>query len=89
MQTISLKIGNKLISQMKKTIDSNGYSTKTEFIREAIRDKIREKEKEMAIRRLEELKGFAKNKHVTDEDLHKTGEKVARKYAKKFGIDLD
>jgi metal-responsive CopG/Arc/MetJ family transcriptional regulator len=89
MQTISLKIGSKLISQMKKTIDTNGYSTKTEFIREAIRDKIREKEKEMVIRRLEELKGFAKDKHVTDEDLREAREKIGKEYAKRFGIKLD
>ena len=49
------------------------YTTKTEFIREAIRDKIKELEKEEALIRVKALYGASKRK-TTDKQLHKAGE---------------
>ena len=57
--------------------------TKTEFIREAIRDKIIELEKQETLNKIEKLFGSSKRK-TTDEDLHKVREKLAKDYEKKF-----
>ncbi len=49
MQTISIKIEQNLVNQMQRMMKSHYYATKTEFIREAIRDKITNlREKEVA-----------------------------------------
>ena len=61
------------------------YTTKTEFIREAIRDKIRELEKEGALLRVKKLYGSSKRK-TTDEQIHKAGEKAFRELEKELGV---
>jgi len=88
METVSLKMENALLSEIDGLLKSHRYSTRTEFIREAIRDKLKDFEKEDAIKKLEKLKGAAKV-HVSDERLHEIGEEIAREYAKKFGIEVD
>lgn len=40
MQTISLKIADQVIIRMDEAIEKHNYSTKSEFIRDAIRDKL-------------------------------------------------
>ena len=64
------------------------YTTKTEFIREAIRDKIDDLETKAALKRLDEFYGASKRK-TTDEDLHRAREKVAREMAREMGIKLE
>lgn len=63
----------------------NRYSTKAEFIREAVRDKIKELEKEQALMRLEKAYGASKRK-TTDKQLHEAGEKAFEEIAKRLGV---
>jgi metal-responsive CopG/Arc/MetJ family transcriptional regulator len=44
METISLKLEENFLSAIKKVMKKHNYMTKTEFIRESIRDKIRKLE---------------------------------------------
>ena len=53
------------------------YTTKTEFIREAIREKIKDLEKEELLLRAKKLYGSSKRK-TTDAQLHAAGEKAFR-----------
>ena len=76
-----------MASQMYKAMKPH-YSTKTEFIREAVRDKLKQIEGDKFLMALKRFQGAAKV-HVSDEQLHETREKIAREYAKKFGISLD
>lgn len=62
MESITIKVEAGLLSKINKTIKDNGYSTKTEFIREAIRKKIEEDEKEMLIKEFLKFRGKAKKK---------------------------
>jgi len=63
------------------------YSTKTEFIREAIRDKILDvKRKKELIEHFAKYYGKAGIK-TTEEQNRKAREEVAKEYAKKFGLD--
>jgi len=52
----------------------NWYSTKTEFIREAIREKVIKLEKQEMLKNSKRLFGSSKRK-TTDEELHKAREK--------------
>jgi Arc/MetJ-type ribon-helix-helix transcriptional regulator len=40
MQTISLKISDQVLMRIDECIEKHNYSTKSEFIRDAIRDKL-------------------------------------------------
>ena len=42
MKTISLKLEKLFLEEIEKTMKKHNYATKTEFIREAIRDKVSE-----------------------------------------------
>ena len=85
METISLKLEHNLLQEIDNTLNKHRYSTRTEFIRDAIREKLSELEKEELLKAVAKLKGFSKRK-TTDEQLHAAGEKVIEKYEKKFGF---
>lgn len=88
MEAVCVKLDDKILKNIELSIKNNNYSTKTDFIREAIRDKLRELEKDRAIHELKKFMGTAKV-HVSDERHEQIREEVAREYAKKFGIKLD
>ena len=45
MESISLKLDRKLLQRMEAVMETHHYSTKTEFVREAIRDKMQKLDK--------------------------------------------
>ncbi len=75
METISIKVEEEFAHEMGRLMRKYHYTTKTEFIREAIRDKIKKLETEEALKRVEKFYGASKRK-TTDEQLHKAGEKA-------------
>jgi len=75
METISLKLDNTFLQDMEHIMKRHRYATKTEFIRSAIRDKMRELEKEERILHLKSLYGASKRK-TTDADIHRAGEQA-------------
>jgi len=83
MENVSLKIETKFEEELEKVMKKNGYATKTEFIREALRDKIRELEKQETLKKMGKLFGSSKHK-TTDEQLHIAGEKAFEQLEKKF-----
>jgi metal-responsive CopG/Arc/MetJ family transcriptional regulator len=64
METISLKMEGKLLHEIDSMIRDYRYSTRTEFIRDAIRTKLNELEKEEAIRNLVLRKNDTKAKNL-------------------------
>ena len=49
METVSLKLGESFAEDMERLMQRHRYTTKTEFIRESIRDKIRKLEEKEII----------------------------------------
>lgn len=83
MESISLKLEDTFLHDIEKTMKKHRFTTKTEFIREAIRDKMRDLEKEEALLRVRKLYGASKRK-TTDEDLHKAGERAFEELEKEI-----
>ena len=75
MESISLKLEDEFLKDIQSIMKKHRYSTKTEFIREAIRDKIKDLEKEELILRAKSLYGASKRK-TTDSQLHAAREKA-------------
>ncbi len=80
METISIKLDKSLANKIDFTLFKHKYTTKTEFIREAIRDKIKELEREELIMK---TYGASKRK-TTDEQIHIAGEKAFKELERKF-----
>lgn len=87
MEALNLKLEKGLLKTIDNSLKRFNYSTRTEFIRDAIRDKLTELQKEEAIKRLAELKGSLKGKARMSEE--EAGELAFRKIADKHGIKLN
>lgn len=83
MEAVSLKLEDSFLHDIEKTMKRFRYTTKTEFIREAIRDKIHDLEKEEALLRAKAFYGASKRK-TTDEELHKAGERAFKELEKEL-----
>jgi len=69
METVSVRFEKRFLQDMEQVMKSHRYATKTEFIREAVREKIRDLETQHALQRLERAYGSGKkDKKITDED---------------------
>jgi len=79
MESISLKLDRKLLQRMEAVMETHHYSTKTEFVREAIRDKMQKLDKGEILRRIDAIAGTSKHR-TTDEDLHRVREELAKKH---------
>jgi len=88
METVTFKLQEEIIEKMDSFLKPLHFSNRTEFIREAIREKLNKIEKDPVIEALEKFKGSA-NAHVSDKRLHEIGEEIFRKYAEKFGVKSD
>ncbi len=83
MQAITIKMEDKFLEELDQKLEEHRYSTRTEFIRDAIREKLSELEKGEILKNLAQLKGSSKRK-TTDEQLHTAREKLAKEYENRF-----
>lgn len=83
VENVSLKIESDFLKMIERVMKRHRYMTKTEFIREAIRDKITELEKQEMLASAEKLFGSSKHK-TTDEDLHRARERLEKIYEKRY-----
>ena len=83
MENVSIKLDGEFLKNIELFMRKHNYMTKAEFIRQAIRDKIEQLEKEEMLRAVDRLAGSVKKKH-TDEELHTVREKLIKKYEEKF-----
>ena len=83
MENVSLKLEPQFLREINRIMKKNRYMTKTEFIREAIRDKMSELEKREMLKQVKKVFGASKHK-TTDEALHKAGERAFKELEKKY-----
>jgi Arc/MetJ-type ribon-helix-helix transcriptional regulator len=77
MQPISVKFEKEFLNDMEAMMKKHRYATKTEFIREAVRDKLEELSKEQLIAEFLKFRGKAKKK-TTYAENKRTKEKVSK-----------
>lgn len=87
MEAISLKLDETMLKNIDHTLKKNNYSTRTEFIREAIRVKLEELKREKLIEEFMKFRGKAKKK-TTYEENRKTRDEVFIEMAKEKGWDI-
>mgnify|MGYP001566377383 CR=1 FL=1 len=85
MEVISLKLEGNLLREIDAKLAKYRYSTRTEFIRDAIRRKLSELEKEQLLKAVAEIRGSSKRK-TTDKDLHIAREKAFRELERKHRL---
>ena len=71
------------VKVIERVMRKHNYMTKTEFIRQAIREKIKELEKQKTLKNVERLFGSSEHK-TTDEDIHRARERAVEILERKF-----
>ncbi|MFH1055168.1 MAG: ribbon-helix-helix domain-containing protein [Candidatus Altiarchaeota archaeon] len=84
MKMITLKLEDGLLSQMDGLSSDFGFSSRTEFIRNALRDKVEEYRLKQAILKLEKSKGALKIKHSSAGGYESAREVAFEKIASRF-----
>ena len=79
MESISLRLEGEILKDLERVMKKYRYSTKTEFIREAIRDKLNDVEKTDVLKNIDRIFGYSKKK-TSEEDLHKARKKLEKIY---------
>jgi Arc/MetJ-type ribon-helix-helix transcriptional regulator len=98
MENISIKLESAVARQIERDMKEFRYSTKTEFIRDSIRAKLKENDAERAKKNawkaLFAARGIfkGKGKAKTEEEWYKWrmeyGEKLAEELAKKYNLKI-
>ncbi len=79
METVCLKMEESLLKEIDSKLTKYRYSTRTEFIRDAIRGKLTDLQKQEMLMAVDRLKGSSKHK-TTDKDLHRIREQMAKEW---------
>lgn len=74
-EMITVKLDDAFLKQIDNVVEMEGYQNRTEFIRNALREKLEEAKLKQAMMEIANLKGASKKK-TTDEELEKIREKV-------------
>ena len=85
MESITIKVNTQMAKEIEKAMKPN-YSTKTEFIRAALREKLEKIKQTESYKELRKYLGILKTK-TTDEELHRIREKVMDRMFKERGLE--
>lgn len=70
MEIVSVKFQEDILKKIDESIKQNNFNSRTEFIREAVRDKLNEVERNMLVNRFIALRGKGKPKdNKTDSQI--------------------
>jgi len=87
MEIITVRFQEDILKKIDESISKHYFNSRTEFIREAVRNQLEEANKQKLIENFLKLKGISKT-NTSDENLEKAREKVGEEIAKKFNIKL-
>lgn len=79
MKSLSIKLDKSLLNEIDKNLVRHRYSTRTEFIRDAVRDKLSDLEKEELLKKVSLLYGASKRR-TTDDQLHQVRKKLEKDF---------
>jgi len=82
-ELVTFKMEHDFLEDVDKTAKSAGFQNRTEFIRNALREKVEEVKLKQAMITLSKLRGKAPRK-TTDEERAKIREKVFEEFEKKL-----
>ncbi|MBI2141886.1 hypothetical protein HYU15_00155 [Candidatus Woesearchaeota archaeon] len=88
METVTFKLQEDVVNKIDAVLKPLHFSNRTEFIRESIREKLNEIERDAVLQQLLAFKGAAKSK-ISDKELHRIRGRIAGEYARKFGVKLN
>lgn len=84
MEAVTVKFQEDVLKRIDKDIEQHNFNSRTEFIREAVRDKLAELSKEELMREFLKFRGKS-TKKTTYEENRKTKEAVSKELMAELG----
>ena len=81
-EMITLKLEDKFLKDIDTIVKKEGYQNRTEFIRNALREKLEEAKLKQAMQEIAHLKGASKRKPITEEEYEEMRKKGWEKIVK-------
>lgn len=82
-EMITLRMNNSFLKEIDRVVKKENYQNRTEFIRNALREKIDSVKYKQALEEIAHLKGASKNK-TSDEELEQIRKKAFKEFDKRF-----
>jgi len=82
-EMITVKLDDGFLGDIDAIVKKEGYQNRTEFIRNALREKLEESKLRQAMMKIAHLKGALKKK-TSDEKLHRIRAEVFKEFEKKL-----
>ena len=82
-EMITVKLDNRFLEDIDSVVKREGYQNRTEFIRNALREKLEETKLKEAMMSIAHLKGAAKKK-TSDKEFEEIREKAFEELSKKI-----
>ena len=82
-EMITLKLENTFLSEIDTIVQNEGYQNRTEFIRNALREKVEEVKLREAMAKIAHLKGTSK-KRTTEKEYEEIRKKAFEEISKKL-----
>lgn len=86
MEAISLKLEDSFAKAIERSMKKNNYTTKSEFIRDALRDKLDQLETKERLQFAEKVLGSAP-RTVSDAQIRKAREAIGAEFFRRYGLD--
>lgn len=84
MEVLTIRFNENVLKNMDKAIQNNNFNSRTEFIREAVRDKLEDMTRDELINEFLSLKGSLKHKNTSFEEDRKIREQVSQQMLKEL-----
>ena len=84
MEVVTVKFQEDVLKRIDETISEHNFNSRTEFIREAVRDKIAELSKEDLMKEFLKFRGKARKKTTFEENL-RTKQAVSKELMDELG----
>jgi metal-responsive CopG/Arc/MetJ family transcriptional regulator len=81
MESVTVKFQEDILKRIDEGIARHNYNSRTEFIREAVRDKLEKLHREKLIQEFMRYRGIAKQK-TTDEQDERLRERLGKEYTR-------
>ena len=88
IELVTFKMEKQFLKEVDAVVRNNGFSNRTDFIRNALREKLSDIRLREDLKKIAEMRGKA-GKKISDEEIHAVGERVFNEQTRKLKEDLD
>lgn len=83
-EMITLKLDKEFLKEIDAAVKEHHYHSRTEFVRESLRRRVKDLETERLLTHVESMRGALKDRKTTDEEYERNRELAFREISRKL-----